>query len=84
MWASEQARRSKRSDRAVWGFPPTVQYRISASEEVFVEHAAIELAGAEALDMTTIAFTSDGEKVMADYTNDRFPESFNLLVPEGE
>lgn len=33
--------------------------------------------------MTTIAFIRDDEKVIADYTIDRFPELFDLLVQKG-
>ncbi|TET86165.1 MAG: hypothetical protein E3J37_00290 [Anaerolineales bacterium] len=60
-----------------------MQCRMPASEAAFVGHAVVELAGTETLGVTTIAFIRDDEKVIADYTIDRFPELFDLLVQNG-
>lgn len=49
-------------------------------EAAFVGHAAVELEGAKALGMTTIAFNRDDETVTADHIIIRFPELLDLVV----
>ena len=45
----------------------------------FVGHEAIELEGAGALGMTTIAFNRDDETVTADHVIDRFPRLLDVV-----
>jgi len=53
---------------------------VRPEEAIFVGHAAIELEGAKALGMTTIAFNRDDETVTADHIIDKFPELLDLLA----
>ncbi len=47
-------------------------------EAAFVGHSAVELQGAKALGLTTVAFNSDNEKVTADHIIERFRELLSL------
>jgi FMN phosphatase YigB (HAD superfamily) len=48
-------------------------------EAAFVGHAAVELDGAKALGMRTIAFNRDDETVTADFIIDRFEELLGVV-----
>lgn len=48
-------------------------------DAAFVGHAATELKGAKALEMTTIAFNRDAESVTADHIISRFSELLDLI-----
>ncbi len=52
---------------------------LSPGEAAFVGHAAVELEGAKALGMTTIAFNRDDETVEADHVISRFSELAEVL-----
>ncbi|MGH7774368.1 MAG: HAD family hydrolase [Candidatus Binatia bacterium] len=48
-------------------------------EAAFVGHSAIELRGAKALGLTTVAFNRDSETVTADHTISKFTELLSLV-----
>ena len=52
---------------------------LSPGEAAFVGHAAVELEGAKALGMTTVAFNRDDETVGADHVISRFSELPDVL-----
>ena len=53
--------------------------RCDRAPVAFVGHAAVELEGAKALGMTTIAFNRDDETVEADHVISRFSELAEVL-----
>ncbi|MFQ5683175.1 MAG: HAD family hydrolase [Candidatus Binatia bacterium] len=52
-------------------------------QAAFVGHARVELEGAKALRMTTIAFNRDDETVWADHIVSRFPELLQVAGIQG-
>ncbi len=52
---------------------------VAPGNAAFVGHEAIELEGAGALGMTTIAFNRDDETVTADHVIDRFPRLLDVV-----
>ena len=52
---------------------------VPPQEAASVGHAAVELAGAKALGMTTIAFNRDDETVTADHVISKFPELLEVM-----
>lgn len=52
---------------------------VPPQEAAFVGHAAVELEGAKALGMTTIAFNRDDETVTADHVISKFPELLEVM-----
>lgn len=53
---------------------------VAPSDAAFVGHEAIELEGARALGMTTIAFNRDDETVTADHIIDHFPRLLDVVA----